>query len=134
VHICAIQRIVTPAANNKTSSPSIGKNSDARRNLYVLGLPFDLTKCAYFYSSHLSCSRVTRPEFSTLFSRFGTVMHAVILATVDNASRRRGFVVMSSHEEAKRAMNALSRTQMKYRAFASRFKAQLTDTSQRTHP
>ncbi|KAG1753524.1 uncharacterized protein EDB91DRAFT_1043859, partial [Suillus paluster] len=71
---------------------------DTRRNLYVLGLPFDLTKA----------------EFSTLFSRFGTVMHAVILATVDNASRRRGFVVMSSHEEAKRAMNALSRKQMKY--------------------
>ncbi|KAG1889000.1 uncharacterized protein F5891DRAFT_156197 [Suillus fuscotomentosus] len=40
-------------------------------------------------------------------------MHAVILATVDNASRRRGFVVISSHEEAKRAMNALSRTQIK---------------------
>ncbi|KAG1882284.1 uncharacterized protein F5891DRAFT_1285550 [Suillus fuscotomentosus] len=75
-------------ANNKTSSPSAGKNSDARRNLYVLGLPFDLTK----------------PEFSALFSRFSTVMHAVILATVDNASRCRGFVVMSSHEEAKRAM------------------------------
>ncbi|KAG1886855.1 uncharacterized protein F5891DRAFT_1224807 [Suillus fuscotomentosus] len=56
---------------------------------------------------------VLRPEFSALFSRFGTVMHAVILATVDNASRRRGFVVMSSHEEAKRAMNALSRTQIK---------------------
>ncbi|KAG1869898.1 hypothetical protein F4604DRAFT_1772319 [Suillus subluteus] len=87
---------VTPAGN-KTSSPSTGKNSDARRNLYVLGLPFDLTK----------------PEFSALFSRFGTVMHAVILATVDNASRRRGFVVMSSHEEAKRAMNMLSRTQLK---------------------
>ncbi|KAG2117213.1 uncharacterized protein F5147DRAFT_833492 [Suillus discolor] len=89
--------IVTPATDNKTSSPSTGKNSDARRNLYVLGLPFDLTK----------------PEFCALFSRFGTVMHAVILATVDNASRRRGFVVMASHEEAKRAMNALSRTQMK---------------------
>lgn len=98
MHICAIQSIVTPATDNKTSSPSTGKNSDTRRNLYVLGLPFDLTK----------------PEFSGLFSRFGTVMHAVILATVDNASRRRGFVVMSSHEEAKRAMNALSRTQMKY--------------------
>ncbi|KAG2143032.1 hypothetical protein DEU56DRAFT_910968 [Suillus clintonianus] len=89
--------IVTPANNNKMSSPNAGKNSDARRNLYVLGLPFDLTKA----------------EFSALFSRFGTVMHAVILATVDNASRRRGFVVMSCHEEAKRAMNALSRTQMK---------------------
>jgi hypothetical protein len=38
---------MTPAANNKMLSPSTGKNSDARRNLYVLGLPFDLTKYAY---------------------------------------------------------------------------------------
>ncbi|KAG1761086.1 hypothetical protein EDD22DRAFT_970762 [Suillus occidentalis] len=89
---------VTPAANNKTSSPSTGKNSDARRNLYVLGLPFDLTKC---------------PNFPPCFRVLALSCTAVILATVDNASRRRGFVVMSSHEEAKRAMNALSRTQMK---------------------
>ncbi|OAX41632.1 hypothetical protein K503DRAFT_863704 [Rhizopogon vinicolor AM-OR11-026] len=89
--------IVTPATNIQLSSPKTGKSSDTRRNLYVLGLPFDFTKA----------------EFTSLFSRFGTVAHAVILATVDNASRRRGFVVMSTHEEAKCAMNALSRTQMK---------------------
>lgn len=39
--------------------------------------------------------------------------HCVILATADNASRRRGFVVMSSHEEAKTAITALTRTQIK---------------------
>ena len=39
--------------------------------------------------------------------------HCVILATVDNASRRRGFVVMSTHEEAKLAMISLTRTQIK---------------------
>ena len=48
-----------------------------------------------------------------IFSRYGTVCHAVILATVDNASRRRGFVVMSSHEQAKCAMNSLSRKEIK---------------------
>lgn len=74
-----------------------GRQSDARRNLYVLGLPFDLTKS----------------EFADVFSHYGTVCHAVILATVDNASRRRGFIVMSSHEEARCAMDALSRKEIK---------------------
>ncbi|KAI0659701.1 hypothetical protein C8Q70DRAFT_1064408 [Cubamyces menziesii] len=73
------------------------KQSDARRNLYVLGLPFDLTKT----------------EFAEIFARFGAVAHAVILATVDNASRRRGFIVMSSHHEAKAAMEGLNRKEIK---------------------
>ncbi|KAI0300139.1 hypothetical protein B0F90DRAFT_1817733 [Multifurca ochricompacta] len=68
------------------------KSSDTRRNLYVLGLPFDLSKA----------------ELSSIFSQFGTVTHCVILATVDNASRRRGFVVMSTHAEAKAAMDNFS--------------------------
>ncbi|TFK21823.1 hypothetical protein FA15DRAFT_672195 [Coprinopsis marcescibilis] len=72
-------------------------STDDRRNLYVLGLPFALTKT----------------EFTALFSRYGTVVHNVILATVDNSSRRRGFVVMSTHEEARRALTALTRTQIK---------------------
>ncbi|KAJ3556562.1 hypothetical protein NM688_g1962 [Phlebia brevispora] len=78
-------------------APKQNKQPDARRNLYVLGLPFDLTKS----------------EFVEIFSRYGAVMHAVILATVDNASRRRGFVVMGSHKEAKFAMEALGRTEIK---------------------
>lgn len=48
-----------------------------------------------------------------MFSRYGGVAHAVILATVDNASRRRGFVVMNSHREARVAMEALGRTEFK---------------------
>ena len=40
-------------------------------------------------------------------------MHAVILATVDSSSRRRGFIVMSTHDEARAAMNGLSRKQIK---------------------
>ncbi|KXN85508.1 Multiple RNA-binding domain-containing protein 1 [Leucoagaricus sp. SymC.cos] len=75
----------------------IRHSADDRRNLYVLGLPFALTK----------------NEFAALFSRYGTVSHCVILATVDNSSRRRGFIVMSTHEEAKLAMSELTRTQIK---------------------
>ncbi|KAH8829298.1 hypothetical protein DL96DRAFT_1597573 [Flagelloscypha sp. PMI_526] len=45
-------------------------------------------------------------EFAAMFSQHGKVLHCVILATVDNSSRRRGFVVMASHAEAKRAMEA----------------------------
>lgn len=78
-------------------APRSKASPDERRNLYVLGLPFALTK----------------NEFTSLFSRYGTVSHSVILATVDNSSRRRGFVVMSTHEEARRALTALTRSQIK---------------------
>lgn len=54
-----------------------------------------------------------------IFSRYGTVSHAVILATVDNASRRRGFVVMSTYNEARCAMDALSRKEIKCVALAT---------------
>ncbi|KAI0066891.1 RNA-binding domain-containing protein [Artomyces pyxidatus] len=80
---------------NRPSSHA--RSTDTRRNLYVLGLPFDLTKS----------------ELISIFTRCGTVSHCVILATVDNASRRRGFVVMSTHEEAKAAMESLSRTDIR---------------------
>ncbi|KAF9078727.1 hypothetical protein BDP27DRAFT_1281495 [Rhodocollybia butyracea] len=86
--------VVTPVFEEREVLPKL---PDHRRNLYVLGLPFDLTK----------------GEFAAVFSRHGKVVHCVILATVDNASRRRGFVVMNSHEDAKRAMMALTRTQIK---------------------
>ncbi|KIK68499.1 hypothetical protein GYMLUDRAFT_720987 [Collybiopsis luxurians FD-317 M1] len=86
--------VVTPVFKEEDV---LSKLPDNRRNLYVLGLPFDLTK----------------GEFAAIFSRYGKVAHCVILATVDNASRRRGFVVMASHEDAKRAMMSLTRTQIK---------------------
>lgn len=60
----------------------------------------------------------SRSEFAAIFSRFGKVAHSVILATVDNASRRRGFVVMASHEDAKCAMRGLTHTQIKYVLFS----------------
>lgn len=87
----------SPAEHRRFGKQGSGRGNDTRRNLYVLGLPFDLTK----------------PEFVDIFSRYGTVSHAVILATVDNASRRRGFVVMSSHQEAKAAMDGISRKEIK---------------------
>ncbi|EPQ52085.1 hypothetical protein GLOTRDRAFT_21866, partial [Gloeophyllum trabeum ATCC 11539] len=86
---------LSPASNNRSNGQM--RQADDRRNLYVLGLPFDLTK----------------GEFTAIFSRYGTVSHSVILATVDNASRRRGFVVMSNHMEARAALNALSRSEIK---------------------
>lgn len=61
-----------------------------------------------------------------IFSRYGKVSHAVILATVDNASRRRGFVVMSTHSEARLAMNMLSRKEIKSALFYSVSSAKLT--------
>ena len=48
-----------------------------------------------------------------IFSRYGRVSHAVILATIDNASRRRGFIVMSTHAEARLAIGSLSRTEIR---------------------
>ncbi|KIK93410.1 hypothetical protein PAXRUDRAFT_829019 [Paxillus rubicundulus Ve08.2h10] len=89
----SITRAVTAKMNLRTTT----SEGDMRRNLYVLGLPFDLMKT----------------DFTKIFEPFGTVTHAVILATVDSASRRRGFIVMSTHQEAKVAMTALSRTQIK---------------------
>jgi len=100
------------------SAPSDGvdKNgADDRRNLYVLGLPFALTKLVTFcLLAGLSLIDSKRNEFASAFSQYGTVSHCVILATVDNSSRRRGFVVMSTHDEARRAMACLTRTLIKY--------------------
>ncbi|KAF8636894.1 hypothetical protein AX17_003146 [Amanita inopinata Kibby_2008] len=87
---------VTPIIFHDENSGS-RLQKDGRRNLYVLGLPFSLTKAELF----------------NIFSCYGIVTHCVILATVDNSSRRRGFVVMSSHEEAKQAMASLTCTQLK---------------------
>jgi RNA recognition motif-containing protein len=57
---------------------------------------------------------VSRNELAEIFSRYGHVLHAVILATSDNASRRRGFIVMSTHSEARLALGSLSRTEIKW--------------------
>jgi RNA recognition motif-containing protein len=79
-----------------TGSPREGKKRtqllDQRRNLYVLGIP-----------QHISLE-----QFTGLFSSFGVISHAVILAVLDAFSRRRGFIVMSSNEEAALAMKRMS--------------------------
>ena len=56
---------------------------------------------------------VASNEFVEIFSRYGRVAHAVILATIDNASRRRGFIVMSTNGEARTALGSLSRTEIR---------------------
>ncbi|KAJ7223669.1 hypothetical protein B0H12DRAFT_290613 [Mycena haematopus] len=84
---------VSPIIRAASPVPSQGKRTDTRRNLYVLGIPFGMTN----------------QSLTALFAPHGTVSHCVILATLDSASRRRGFVVMSTHEEARRAMTALGR-------------------------
>ncbi|KIM22579.1 hypothetical protein M408DRAFT_283444 [Serendipita vermifera MAFF 305830] len=70
---------------------------ETRRNLYVLGLPHDFTL----------------EDFKALFQPFGHIEHAVILAVLDNFSRRRGFVVFSSHTQARAAMRATHKTTVK---------------------
>lgn len=72
---------------HETSPPE-----DQRRNLYVLGIPHHMTL----------------DELRELFSRYGTVQHAVILAVLDAFRRRRGFIVMNSNVEAAAAMKAMS--------------------------
>ena len=94
--------------------PPPEKRNDSRRNLYVLGLPFDLSKYVAFLLYVRWPSHLCRAELTSIFSCHGTVMHCVILATVDNASRRRGFVVMSTHAEARAAMDAISRTHVRF--------------------
>jgi RNA recognition motif-containing protein len=66
-------------------------------------------------------------ELYSIFSHFGTVDHYVILATVDNASRRRGFVVMSNHAEAKAAMDNISQTNIRYVAAKATYLHPLLD-------
>lgn len=139
IHPC---RLVTPVV--RTASPvsahggQQGKRSDTRRNLYVLGVPFGMTKYANFahilylffsdsslflfipslytvYPSPIPARSVSDQKvlcsqsLAAVFSPHGTVSHCVILATLDSASRRRGFVVMSTHEQARQAMAALGR-------------------------
>ena len=52
-------------------------------------------------------------EFKSLFQPFGSIEHAVILAVLDNFSRRRGFVVFSAHSQARAAMRATHKTTVK---------------------
>ncbi|WVQ95897.1 hypothetical protein IAU59_002996 [Kwoniella sp. CBS 9459] len=63
------------------------------RNLYVMGLPLDLSQV----------------DFKTLFSQFGMVEHSTLLSQLDGVGRRRGFILMSTHREAAEAMQAMNR-------------------------
>ncbi|KAJ6628018.1 hypothetical protein B0H10DRAFT_321322 [Mycena sp. CBHHK59/15] len=89
-----VSSIVRAASPAQSHGHYQGRRADLRRNLYVLGVPFG----------------ITNQSLAALFASHGTVSHCVILATLDGASRRRGFVVMSTHEEARHAMAALGRS------------------------
>ncbi|WVQ66209.1 uncharacterized protein L199_004388 [Kwoniella botswanensis] len=62
------------------------------RNLYVMGLPLDLTQV----------------QFKSLFSQFGMVEHSTLLSQLDGMGRRRGFILMSTHREAVEAMSRMN--------------------------
>jgi RNA recognition motif-containing protein len=57
-------------------------------------------------------------DFKALFQPFGSIEHAVILAVLDNFSRRRGFVVFASHNQARSAMRAIHKSNVKYGVFS----------------
>ncbi|RSH93099.1 hypothetical protein EHS25_007452 [Saitozyma podzolica] len=61
------------------------------RNLYVVNIPVDLSQ----------------QQFRALFLSFGTVEHSTLLSQLDGMGRRRGFILMSQHQEAVDAMNAM---------------------------
>ncbi|WWD20461.1 hypothetical protein CI109_104937 [Kwoniella shandongensis] len=62
------------------------------RNLYVMGLPLDLTQ----------------NQFKALFASYGMVEHSTLLSQLDGMGRRRGFILMSTHREAVEAMQAMN--------------------------
>ncbi|SPO19900.1 uncharacterized protein UTRI_00299_B [Ustilago trichophora] len=69
-----------------------GGRERAQRNLYVLNLPLD----------------ATTDQFEALFAQYGSVEHAVILATLDHLARRRGFILMSDPAQARAAIENLN--------------------------
>ena len=55
-----------------------------------------------------------RQAYHDLFAPHGTPTHTVLLKTQDSCSRRRGFVVMSSHDEAQDVINWLDGICIRY--------------------
>ncbi|WWC92641.1 uncharacterized protein L201_007600 [Kwoniella dendrophila CBS 6074] len=92
----------TPPSLSKSLRPDISglgyRHIDPQgplpRNLYVMGLPLDLTQM----------------QFKTLFSQYGMVEHSTLLSQLDGMGRRRGFILMSTHREATEAMHNMNGT------------------------
>lgn len=74
------------------STPTAIDTKPSHKNLYVLNLPLD----------------ASTDQLTALFSSYGTVVHCVILAMLDAQARRRGFIDMSSPNEAKEAIEGLN--------------------------
>ena len=70
-------------------------------------------RCRWSIIDDRHCLTLPSDEFKSLFQPFGNIEHAVILAVLDNFSRRRGFVVFSSHAQARTAMRATHKMTVK---------------------
>ncbi|CAO1631597.1 unnamed protein product [Sympodiomycopsis kandeliae] len=79
-------------AASLVSQGSCPHSLDDYRNLYVLNLPLEATTDA----------------LAALFGRHGTVTHCVILSMLDKQARRRGFIDMAIHDQAKEAIKSLN--------------------------
>ena len=79
-------------ARFRTNVSSTVDAKPTHKNLYILNLPLD----------------ATTDQLTALFSSYGTVVHCVILAMLDAQARRRGFIDMSSSNEAKEAIEGLN--------------------------
>ncbi|WVO14950.1 hypothetical protein L204_102591 [Cryptococcus depauperatus] len=97
--LCGNFNALSVRTNPDTTGTNMGfKHVDPHgplpRNLYVMGLPLDLTQT----------------QFKALFTPFGMVEHSTLLSQLDGMGRRRGFVLMSTHQEAIEAMRAMNGT------------------------
>jgi hypothetical protein len=106
------------------------RGPDTRRNLYVLNVPHDLSACVCgssygtFLTSICRCLFPfpyymigwCRQAYHDMFTPHGTPTHTVLLKTQDSCSRRRGFVVMSSHGEAQEVIDWLDGVCIRYAA------------------
>lgn len=88
----AFFRLSPPCALCARARPRAHPSIPSRAS-YVLNLPLDFVN----------------EELVELFSPYGTVMHACILAILDSCGRRRAFILMSAGEEAKKSDLSLRR-------------------------
>ena len=70
----------------------------------------DSVGCPSHSSTAESCSvdKLCRMQFRYLFVRYGMVEHSTLLSQLDNLGKRRGFILMNTHQEAVRALGAMN--------------------------
>ncbi|ORY34564.1 hypothetical protein BCR39DRAFT_572404 [Naematelia encephala] len=85
----AHNQLPAPIYSTSLRQPSL--QGPLKRNLYVVNLPVDMSDV----------------DFEGTFTPFGMVEHAKLLSQLDAYGRRRGFILLSTHQEAVRAMNEM---------------------------